>query len=255
MNTTDITPLVLTYNEAANIDRTLSRLRWASRIIVLDSFSTDETASICRGYPQVDFIQRPFDDHTTQWNYGLDQVTTPWILSLDADYLVTDELAAELAHLPDAAGINGYFAEFNYCVFGRRLRGSLYPPRIVLFRRELCRYVSDGHTQRLQVHGRTAWLHGRIEHDDRKPLDRWFADQLRYSALEARHLATTPMSQLNTIDRIRQKVLFAPALVFAYTLLGQRLLFDAWPGWFYALQRTCAELMLSVRLARARLRE
>jgi glycosyltransferase involved in cell wall biosynthesis len=255
VRTAEITPLILTYNEAPNIARTLTRLGWASRVVVLDSFSSDETPEICRQYQNVDVIQRRFDDHTTQWNYGLDQVTSPWVLSLDADYVLTDELLAELVDAPVTPDVDGYFARFNYTVFGRRLRASLYPPRVVLFRRDRCRYVQDGHTQRLEVSGRVEWLHGRIDHDDRKPLDRWFADQLRYSAQEAVYLAATPARQLNTQDRIRRKVLFAPPLVLAYALVGQRLVFDAWPGWYYALQRTLAELMLSLRLVEGRLRK
>ena len=59
-----ITPLVLTFNEAPNIGRTLDRLAWAKEIVVLDSFSTDDTEAICRKIPSVRFIQRKFDDHT-----------------------------------------------------------------------------------------------------------------------------------------------------------------------------------------------
>ena len=213
MTVSEITPLVLTYNEAANIERTLARLMWASRVVVVDSFSTDDTTAICAGYSNVHLVQRRFDDHTSQWNFGLDAVESPWVLSLDADYVLTDELIAEL-QAPPAGDVNGYFARFNYCVFGRRLRGSLYPPRVVLFRRDRCRYVEDGHTQRLKVDGETGWLAGTIDHDDRKPLDRWFADQLRYSAQEARHLCATPVSELNRADRVRRAVWFARSRCF-----------------------------------------
>jgi glycosyltransferase involved in cell wall biosynthesis len=250
----EITPLILTYNEAANIERTLARLSWASRVVVVDSCSTDETIDICRRYPNVHVVERRFDDHTSQWNFGLDQVDTPWVLSLDADYVLSAALVTELQQpRPDDA--DGYYARFNYCVFGRRLRGSLYPPRVVLFRRDRCRYVQDGHTQRLQVSGQTRWLSGTIDHDDRKAIDRWLADQLRYSAQEARHLAATPVSELNRADRVRRAVVLAPPLVFAYALVGQRLLLDSWPGWYYTLQRTFAELLLSLRLVEARLRQ
>ena len=92
-----ITPLVLTFNEAPNIDRTLARLQWARRVVVVDSFSTDETLAICGRYPNVDLKQRRFDNHTDQWNWGLDQITTEWVLSLDADYVLTEALIDELS--------------------------------------------------------------------------------------------------------------------------------------------------------------
>ena len=87
-----ITPVVLTYNEAANIGRVLARLTWADRVVVLDSFSTDETESIASGYPNVTFQQRRFDTHANQWNFGLREtgIGTPWVLALDADYVLPE---------------------------------------------------------------------------------------------------------------------------------------------------------------------
>ena len=68
MKLDDITPLVLTYNEAPNLSRTLARLTWAREVVVLDSGSTDATHEIAAQFPNVRFEVRAFDDHTTQWN-------------------------------------------------------------------------------------------------------------------------------------------------------------------------------------------
>ena len=78
--------MILTSNEAANIRRTVERLLWAPRILVVDSFSSDETLAMLRDYPQIEVVQQPFVDFASQCNFGLTQVTTPWVLSLDADY-------------------------------------------------------------------------------------------------------------------------------------------------------------------------
>jgi glycosyltransferase involved in cell wall biosynthesis len=94
-----ITPLILTYNEAPNIGRILQRLTWAKRIVVIDSYSTDETLEILRSFPHVEVYQREFDTAANQDNFGLDQITTEWALSLDADYLLTDELIEEIKNL------------------------------------------------------------------------------------------------------------------------------------------------------------
>src|SRR5437773_2594129 len=56
----EITPLVLTFNERENLPRTLAHLDWASQIVVLDSFSTDETCELARGHPRVTLLQRQF---------------------------------------------------------------------------------------------------------------------------------------------------------------------------------------------------
>jgi len=250
----DITPLVLTFNEEPNLDRTLAGLAWARRVVVLDSGSTDRTLGICACYPNVAVITRPFDGHTSQWNFGLEQVTTPWVLTLDADYVLSGECVAELERISPGDRVAGYFGRFTYCVFGRPLRGSLYPPRLLLFRTSCGRYVDDGHTQRLNLSGEFSWLESRVCHDDRKPMDRWWRDQWRYAELETTHLLTTPTASLRRIDRLRRSTPLAPLLVFLYGLLYRGLILDGWPGWFYTAQRTAAELLLLLLLVDRRLR-
>ena len=118
-----ITPLIITYNEAPNIARTLGKLSWAKRIVVIDSGSTDETLDVLRSFPQVDVIEHPFSDFAGQCNFGLTQVATPWVLSLDADYELSDELVEELTGLRAPDNVAGYRARFVYRIHGRALRG------------------------------------------------------------------------------------------------------------------------------------
>jgi glycosyltransferase involved in cell wall biosynthesis len=248
-----ITPLILTFNEAPNLPRTLEKLKWAKEIVVLDSFSTDETIAIAGSFPQVCVVQRRFDDHTAQWNHGLDQVRTDWVLALDADYVLTTELIHELDGLSVSSSISAYFARFKYCVHGHSLSNSLYPPRAVLFQRSRCRYEEDGHTQLLRIDGPERTLQGFIHHDDRKPISRWLWAQDRYAALEAQKLLAQPAMRMRLQDRLRRRIFIAPMLVFFYTLLFKGLIADGWPGCYYVLQRTLAEIILSLRLAEARL--
>jgi hypothetical protein len=173
-------------------------------------------------------------------------------LALDADYVLTDELNAELAGWVPAMGTTAYFARFRYCVAGRPLRTSLYPPRAVLFRPSQCRYQPDGHTQLLSIDGATAFLVAPIDHDDRKPLADWLRAQDRYAALEAEKLLAAP-GALPLQDRVRRLIVAAPLLLPAYALLAKGLIFEGWPGWYYAFQRTLAELILSLKLIEARL--
>jgi len=243
-----VTPLILTYNEASNIERTLQQLTWAKRIVVVDSYSSDRTLDILEIYPQVQIFQREFDTHANQWNYGLQQVKTEWVLSLDADYLVTDELIAEIEALPKNSLVDGYFAKFKYCVFGKPLRGTLLPPRTVLFRKEKAVYVDDGHTQLLKVNGNSSRLASYIHHDDRKPLSRWLWAQDRYMIIETKKLLETPADQLSFGDRIRQTKLLAPFVILFYCLILNKGILDGWAGWYYALQRMLAEILLSIRL-------
>lgn len=247
----DITPLVLAFNEERNLAAALSRLRWAKEIVVVDSLSTDGTVSIAKAEPGVRVVSRSFDSHTNQWTAGVSECRTNWVLALDADYVLSAELVEELKAWRPETGIDAYFCRFRYCVGGHPLRGSLYPARAVLFRRDRCRYVQDGHTQRLEVTGRAGWLKHNILHDDRKTLSRWLTDQQRYAVLEARKLKSVASGPMAFPDRIRRAMVVAPVLVFVYLLLWKGLILDGKPGWIYVCQRTIAELILSLRLAQS----
>jgi glycosyltransferase involved in cell wall biosynthesis len=248
-----ITPLILTYNEAPNLRRTLERLTWAGEIVILDSFSTDATLAIAREFPQVRVVQRKFDSFAGQCNFGLQQAQTDWVLSLDADYVLTPELVAEIKSLSPPTGVAGYAVGFRYCVNGHSLRACLYPPRTVLYQRRLANYQNDGHGHRVQVAGKISRLAGYIDHDDRKPLAHWLWAQDRYAILEAAKLAEAMPGELGLPDRIRRKIVLAPSLVFFYTLLAQGMILDGWPGWYYVFQRTFAEILLSLRLIEMKL--
>src|SRR6185369_14968762 len=150
-----ITPLILTYNEAPNIARALAGVSWAKEIVVVDSFSDDDTVPIANSFPNVRVVQRVFDSHRNQWEFGLKEtgIETPWVLALDADYIVSDELSAELATLESDESSGGYRAKFIYCINGKKLRSGIYPPVTVLYRRDVASYIQDGHTQRISVRG------------------------------------------------------------------------------------------------------
>lgn len=251
MSPESITPMILAWNEAPNIGRCLASLRWARRVVVVDSFSDDATREICAEFPNVDVVEREFDSFARQANFGLSQIRTEWVLSLDADYVVPDDWCAEIEPLTDA-DVAGYSASFVYCVFGHSLRGTVYPPRTVLYRCASAAYGDDGHAHRVRIDGRVEPLNLRIAHDDRKRLGRWFAAQARYVREEADKLQAA--EELAIPDRIRRAIVFAPALMFVYCLLVRGCILDGWRGWYYAMQRACAETMLSIELLDRKLR-
>lgn len=237
--------MILTWNEADNLRRTLNSLRWATQILIVDSFSTDDTLDIAASFPNVRVVQRRFDHFADQCNFGLEQLSTPYVLSIDADYVCPDSLFDEIGRLPDAPGPMA--AAFKYCVYGVPLRSTLYPPRVVLHRCEE-RYLRDGHAHRVHVQLPPAMLTAIIQHDDRKPLNRWFQSQVKYAALEAEKLTSATLASLGWKDRIRRWIVVAPVLTIVYCLFWKRLILDGKAGLYYTLQRTLAELLLSIEL-------
>lgn len=249
MKAGEVLPVILTRDEAPNIARTLDPLRWAPRVVVLDSGSTDATEAIARGFPNVDFRVRAFDSHAAQCNHALDELTgdAAWLLFLDADYVLTGALVDELRALSPPAGVAGYRAAFRYCVGGRPLRGALYPPRVVLFRRGAGRFVQRGHTQLLELQGEVRELAHPILHDDRKPWPRFMANQRRYAALEARWLAAQPLATLRWPQRARRMLVLAPWLA-PLLALARGAALDGRAGWRYAWERCVAESLIAREL-------
>jgi len=243
-----ITPVILTYNEAPNIERTLAQLAWAREIVMVDSGSTDETLAIASRYPGVRVVYREFDSFADQCNFGLTLVLTDWVLSLDADYVLTDELINEIRGLHPEDSTSAYFVRFKYCINGKRLRGAAYPPRRVLYRRERAIYENDGHAHHVRVTGETRRLSSFILHDDRKSLSHWLRAQDGYMRLETQKLNASKWAELGWADRVRKLRVVAPVAIFFYCLFVKGAILDGRAGLYYAFQRALAEILLSLYL-------
>jgi len=250
----DITPVVLTWNEAANIERTLSRLEWAPRVLVFDSGSTDGTQELAQRFANVVVAERPFDSHAAQWEAAIrhPSVETDWVLALDADYVLTLELMTELGQLDLNGTYRAYRAKFKYCIDGVPLRASLYPPVVLLYDRGCGQYVQDGHAMRFTTSEPAADLKGLIHHDDRKSFDRFLAAQRTYARLEAHKLRSTRWRDLRWSGRLRRLRWVVPFLVPLWLLLVKGLVLDGAAGRAYARQRWIAEWEISRALKSGR---
>ena len=229
-----LTVMILTFNEEPNIARTLDAIKWAGRILIVDSGSTDATLDIVARYPQARVVTRTFDSFAEQCNFGLTEICTAWVLSIDADYELTPAIIAEMRALAPVREVSGYRAGFIYRMYGR--------------------YRNEGHGHRVVIDGEVRHLRGSIYHDDRKPLTRWLASQQGYACREADYLLSTSRAELKRTDRIRLMGWLAPILVFFYALICKRCILDGWPGWLYVLQRSFAEIIIAIEIVDRRLR-
>jgi len=253
-----LTALLLTWNETANIGRTLSGLLWLKTILVIDSGSTDGTLELLAAHPNVRVLHREFDSFAGQCNFGLERINTEWVLSLDADYGVPAELARSMPTLlerADRENLAGFSLPFRYCIDGQPLRGSLLPPRTCLYRTRRGRYHDEGHGHRVVVQGEVAPLALPLLHDDRKPLERWLGSQQKYLRIEAANLLGTPSRRLSWVDRLRKHTPLSPLAALTFCLLLRGGLLDGRAGLIYALQRTYAELLLVLMLHDERSRQ
>jgi glycosyltransferase involved in cell wall biosynthesis len=114
---TKLSVVIITFNEEKNIERSIrSVIDIADEILVVDSFSVDQTEEICRRYG-VKFVNHSFEGHIEQKNWALDQTTYNHVLSLDADEVVSEELKRSILQIRENWRGDGYYFNrlTNYC--------------------------------------------------------------------------------------------------------------------------------------------
>lgn len=112
-----VTAIVLTFNEEKNVEHCLESIRSLRHKFVVDSGSTDRTVEICRLHG-LEPVQHTYVNHASQWQWALSAlpIKTPWVLALDADFIVTPELLSRLSDtLPTIGGdIAGIYVRHRY---------------------------------------------------------------------------------------------------------------------------------------------
>jgi hypothetical protein len=179
----------------------------------------------------------------------LDKLSSDWVLSLDADYVLSTQLADELcAFLSDDNTIgtpfDAYRIGFNYCINGKPIRSGLLPPRTCLYKRRDAQYIDVGHGHRVIINGRVGQLKNKIFHDDRKPFSKWLENQQRYQKIEAAMLKVNSPARLPIQDLIRKYTFMAPFSAFFMCLIIRGGIFDGKEGVIYAFHRLIAESLL-----------
>jgi glycosyltransferase involved in cell wall biosynthesis len=242
-----ITPVLLTYNEEPNLDRTLACLRWARRVVVLDCGSTDQTQEIARSFLNVSWNTRQFDSHGAQWDHALFQtgITTEYGLALDADMRLSAELFREIEERFLPGSFDGGIVPFEYQIGRYMLMSSLYPPQLRLFRLAQVTSSTVGHTHRFDLNGKLLRFRNCIIHDDCKSVDRWAGSQISYSRLERLRIKSTTDVKLK--DRLRKAGLM-PLIAgsLAYLRAGGPLRGTA--ALQYAYERFTYEALLAIRI-------
>lgn len=258
---TKLVPYVLTFNEEPNIRRCLEHLRWADRVVVVDSFSTDDTHAICNEFPNVEWFQRSFESHSVQHSFALDCVgDATWVLRMDADWTVPLAFVDWLRTVTPTDNISAFSVPFSFLIHGSLVSIAHYPHVPCLYKKSAVSYVQDGHTERLKIHqGEVANCPQSLIHDDRKNISRWIVNQSKYSLLEADQLAST--ASLNRYGRVRRLFgrfpIFGVISIVVFYLIFKIGAFRNLPSKHYVLQRIIAELcvilqQLDQRLQRSR---
>jgi glycosyltransferase involved in cell wall biosynthesis len=180
--------VIITKNEEANIARTLESVQWAEERIVVDSGSTDRTQEIARQQGARVF-EEEWKGYAAQKNSAIAKASGDWVLSLDADELISTDLAENIRRSISAGctPINGYFIARRNFFLGRWIRhGGFYPDRkLRLFRRGTGEFAERAVHETMRVTGQTGTLSGDLIHNAYPTLAGYIETMNRYSTLAA----------------------------------------------------------------------
>lgn len=187
----NITAVILTFNEQAHLSRCIKSLGGlVSKIVVVDSFSTDNTKDIALS-SGAHFLTHEFINQAQQFNWALTQLDTDtkWVLRLDADEVLTPALVAEIKScLPNVdSEIDGIYCGRRMTFQGRLIRhGGVFPVRVLrLFRSGRGRCENRWMDEHIKVVGPTLDFQGEIIDDNLKSLSWWTSKHSSYASREA----------------------------------------------------------------------
>jgi glycosyltransferase involved in cell wall biosynthesis len=260
--------LVLTLNEATNIEACLQSVAGFDDVTVLDSRSTDGTQDIARRLG-ASVVERPFDNWAAHQNWAMEHVPFrhPWVFYLDADERMTPELQAEILAIardrsrPEVA----YYCGRRNWFMGTWIRHAMPPGMIMrFFRPKHVRFerlvnpvpVIDG------PHG---YLRNLFEHHNfSKGLSEWFDKHNKYSQFEAmegmkllagarpslrRLFGRDPFDRRRALKELSFRMLCRPLIKFLWMYLLKRGFLDGRAGWTYCRLQATYEFMIVVKMA------
>lgn len=268
--------LILTYNEAINIERCLDSLRECDDVVVVDSFSTDGTVDCVQSRP-ARLFQRAFDTFAGQRNWAIDTVpfNYPWVLHLDADECMTPALHRELLAVTSQDDKSAYLLANKLMFMGRWIRhASMFPYyQARLLKLGESRFVQMGHGQMLDhaTRGVGTLKEAYLHYNFSKGIADWLSRHNRYSSDEARRIASRSLPLSEAIggafrgatgqDRQQARKRLADALPakplwrFLYLYFVRMGFLDGSPGFHYCLLMAVYDYLIVLKSKELRSRD
>jgi glycosyltransferase involved in cell wall biosynthesis len=256
--------LILTFNEATNIDACLDSVAWCDDVVVLDSHSSDDTVALAEA-KGARVVQRKFDDFGSQRNYALDEIEFKhdWIFHLDADERFNEALLIECERVIALDEKSAYFVPNRIIFMGKWIpHCTQYPyPQVRLLKQGEVRFVKAGHGQHEDAAKRgLGHIHVPYDHYNfSKGIEDWIDKHNRYSSEEARLAAgieRRPWSECFLGDAMLRKRAMKscfvrmpcrPWIKFFYLYIVQRGFLDGFAGLMYCRLQMMYESMIAIK--------
>lgn len=187
----DITAIILTFNESLHIKRCIESVKYfCSDVIVIDSFSTDDSQLIAENLG-ARFFRNSWVNHAHQFNWALDnvEISTDWIIRIDADEYVEKPLVKEITEVLKNVSddVNGFYFKRKYFFLGQWINhGAMYPVDVLRMWRNGTGHIEqrwmDEHVVLNQ--GKAVYLENNIVDDNLNDISWWVAKHNKYATLE-----------------------------------------------------------------------
>jgi len=182
-----ISAVIITKNEEKILARCLESVKWADEIIVVDSGSADNTREIAKAFG-AKVINRKWEGFARQKNFAIAAAKHPWVLSLDADEVVTDSLKEEIKKTVIAGAAAGYYIPRRTFFYGRLLKhGSIYPDnQLRLFKKDSGKYEDTEIHERFLLKGNPGFLKNPMSHYSKESVKAHVEAMNKYTTLEVK---------------------------------------------------------------------
>jgi glycosyltransferase involved in cell wall biosynthesis len=229
-----ISAVMITFNAQANLRQVLSSLGFASEIVVVDGGSTDRTVEICREFGARVFT-KAWSGYGAQKNYAIEQARHPWVLSIDADEVVSPELAREITALEESTPYAGFrIPRLNHYFTRPLYHGGQYPDlQLRLFRAGRGHYNMRPIHESVELDGSVGLLSGKILHYSYDTITDYFEKFARYTSLEAERLAAA--GERPAAIRLALRIFLTPCWKFLWRYLFKLGFLDGTAGLLAAL--------------------
>jgi glycosyltransferase involved in cell wall biosynthesis len=264
-----VSVLILTLNEEVNLPRCLDSLAWSDDIVVLDSHSSDRTVEIAQSR-NCRVIQRRFDNWSAHQNWAVENISFkhPWVFYIDADEVVTHELATEIDLVTaDPGRPEVAFRVLRKDTFmGKWLRfSSMYPVWLLrLFRPANIRWerlvnplaITNGPEGRLRAH--------LLHYSFNKGIEAWIAKHNQYARLEAEESLKSlqsrafdakglftrgdPVRRRKALKTLSYHLPCRSVLRFLYMYIIRMGLLDGWEGYTFCRLISIYEHLIVVNI-------
>jgi glycosyltransferase involved in cell wall biosynthesis len=182
-----VSAVLITFNEAAVIERCLRSLQWCDEIIVIDSGSTDATVELCRQWG-AQVVHRPFTNFGDQKRFAVAHASNNWVLSVDADEYLSDELQDELQQVLCSPTHQGYFIPRSLVFMGSVIRSERRKPVLRLFDKRYGNFVNKAVHEYVEISGSTGRLRGVLWHESFRNFADYFHKFNRYTTMTAQEI-------------------------------------------------------------------